>query len=153
MTLIELAREGFTNLTGVDYSQAAVELAKAIAEKQELNIDYHKFDILSEENISNLGPFKIIHDKGTYDAISLCPDDTRKKRLKYIDNIWHLMNQDGLLVLTSCNWTEQELVRSFGDRFELIQVIPTPRFTFGGKSGSLITSVVFKKRVKENCIV
>lgn len=143
MMLIELAREGFTNLTGIDYSQAAVELAQAITEKQHLNIDFLKFDIVTKD-ISNLGPFKIVHDKGTYDAISLCPDDTKTKRLKYIENVFKLLGENGLLILTSCNWTESELVKSFKG-FELVQVIPTPSFKFAGKSGSLVTSVVFKK--------
>ena len=59
-------------------------------------------------------------DKGTYDAISLCPDNARCKRRKYIDNVADLLgtdvNEKGLLIITSCNWTEEELTKHFQDR-------------------------------------
>lgn len=66
MFLIELAREGFKNLLGVDYSPKAVELAASIAKDQELPIEYKVVDLLSEKSMTELGTFKIVHDKGVY---------------------------------------------------------------------------------------
>jgi len=50
------AREGFTNLTGVDYSPHAINLAKAVAEKQALNINYEVRERMWEAFI-----FTLIH--------------------------------------------------------------------------------------------
>ena len=59
-------------------------------------------------------------DKGTYDAISLCPDDARSKRRKYIENVADLLqtgpDKKGLFIITSCNWTEEELTKQLQDR-------------------------------------
>ncbi|XP_046886218.1 EEF1A lysine methyltransferase 2 isoform X2 [Hypomesus transpacificus] len=35
--LVELAKQGFTNLTGIDYSTASVELAKRVLQTQDIN--------------------------------------------------------------------------------------------------------------------
>lgn len=64
MMLIEVAREGFTNLTGIDYSPKAVELAQKIAADQEIHINYKQVDLISEVEMTALGNFQIIHDKG-----------------------------------------------------------------------------------------
>lgn len=66
MMLIELAREGFTALTGVDYSDLAVKLASEIAKDQDLNeqIKYKQVDLLSAKEVADLGNFRILHDKG-----------------------------------------------------------------------------------------
>lgn len=63
MMLIELAREGYSNLTGTDYSKHATELAAKIALDQELSITYKTLDILTND-ILELGVFKVVHDKG-----------------------------------------------------------------------------------------
>ncbi|CAG2054957.1 unnamed protein product, partial [Timema podura] len=54
---LEKSREGFTNLTGVDYSKTAIDLAKAVADAQQNStIKYEVCDILAEdsENVSTL---------------------------------------------------------------------------------------------------
>uniref|UniRef100_A0A182PHP5 Protein-lysine N-methyltransferase n=1 Tax=Anopheles epiroticus TaxID=199890 RepID=A0A182PHP5_9DIPT len=145
MMLIELAREGYTNLTGIDYSPKAIELSKAICRDQDLNINYRVVDLMSESDVATLGQFKVVHDKGTYDAISLHPEDAKTMRAQYIANVHRMLQDDGLFVLTSCNWTEGELVTSFAGLFKLRSVIPTPTFKFGGKVGSVVTSIVFEK--------
>lgn len=68
MMLIELAREGFKSLTGVDYSDLAVKLATEIAKDQDLNdvITYKQVDLLSAEEVAALGRFRLLHDKGKY---------------------------------------------------------------------------------------
>uniref|UniRef100_A0A182M0T4 Protein-lysine N-methyltransferase n=1 Tax=Anopheles culicifacies TaxID=139723 RepID=A0A182M0T4_9DIPT len=145
MMLIELAREGYTDLTGIDYSPKAIELSKAICKDQDLNISYKVTDLMSESEVTALGKFKVVHDKGTYDAISLHPENSKAMRTSYITNVHRMLQDDGLFILTSCNWTESELVKSFSDFFQLRTVIPTPTFKFGGKVGSVVTSIVFVK--------
>ncbi|KAM7358919.1 EEF1A lysine methyltransferase 2 [Cochliomyia hominivorax] len=145
MLLIELAREGYTNLLGVDYSPKAVELAKNIANDQDLKIDYKVTDLMNIDNCKELGQFRIVHDKGTYDAISLCPDNPKEKRELYMESVRAIMNEKSIFVITSCNWTENELISSFQGKFEKLCSIPTPTFKFGGKVGSVVTSLVFKK--------
>lgn len=148
MMLIELSREGFTHLTGVDYSNNAIELATQIAADQNINITYKVLDLLDQNNIKKqLGTTKydIAHDKGTYDAVSLHPDNPNEKKNFYINHVHEMIAENGLLILTSCNWTEEELITSFNGKFEKYKTIPTPKFKFGGKEGSVITQIVFKK--------
>ena len=64
----------------------------------------------------------------------------------YVGNIARVLSKDGLLVITSCNWTEQELVSQLGDSFTHRETIPTRQFTFGGKTGNTVTSCIFMKR-------
>ncbi|XP_053955895.1 EEF1A lysine methyltransferase 2 [Anastrepha ludens] len=147
MILIELAREGYTDLLGVDYSQNAIELAREIAKDQELNIRYKVADLLNTEVcLQEIGTFGIVHDKGTYDAISLCPDNPKEKREAYLRTIQKIMDKNSVFIITSCNWTEDELLISFGDMFLKKCTIPTPSFKFGGKVGSVVTSIVFTKK-------
>ena len=60
--------------------------------------------------------FRACVDKGTYDAISLNPDDPKSKRALYIENVHAMLVDNGYLVLTSCNWTEAELTTQFESR-------------------------------------
>lgn len=146
--LIELAREGYTNLTGIDYSSNAIELSKQIAADQNLDIRYHVLDLLDEHDIrQQLGDakFDIVHDKGTYDAISLHPENPADKRAAYINHLHRITAENGLLILTSCNWTEDELCTSLATKFSKHALIPTPTFKFGGKVGSVVTQIVFKR--------
>lgn len=148
MMLIELAREGFTELTGVDYSSNAIELSTRIAVDQDLNITYKVMDLLDENSIHeqlNDAKFDIVHDKGTYDAISLHPDNPAEKRSKYMKHVHKMISDNGMLILTSCNWTEDELCASFQSDFVKYKSIPSPTFMFGGKVGNVVTQIVFKK--------
>lgn len=56
-----------------------------------------------------------------------------------------MLVNDGLLIITSCNWTEIELCKAFSSKFVKHSAIPSPSFKFGGKVGSVVTSMVFKK--------
>lgn len=145
MLLIELAREGYTKLLGVDYSPKAVELASSIAKDQDLNISYEVADLMNVEECKKLGQFEIVHDKGTYDAISLCPDNPKQKRELYLESVSNMLTDKSLFIITSCNWTEDELLLSFNEKFMKTCTIPTPSFKFGGKVGSVVTSLVFRK--------
>lgn len=146
MMLIELSGEGYKNLTGVDYSAAGIELASKIAKDQDHNITYKVADLLSEDSIADLGKFKICLDKGTYDAVSLM-EDAKDKRPIYLKNVSNLLLDDGLFIITSCNFTGEELAESFAGTFTKYTLIPTQTFRFGGKTGSVVTSIVFKKHL------
>ncbi|XP_075989784.1 EEF1A lysine methyltransferase 2 [Anticarsia gemmatalis] len=143
-TLIELAKEGFTNLLGIDYCEEAILLAEKVSSDHPL-IKYKVFNI-TEDNVAQLGKFGVIHDKGTYDAIGLNPDEPKKHREKYIEQVTEMLDEDGMFIITSCNWTEEELIKHFSEKMKLKRVIPTPQFKFGGKVGSLVSSVVFEKK-------
>ncbi|KAL4702470.1 hypothetical protein ACJJTC_005126 [Scirpophaga incertulas] len=144
-TLLELAREGFGNLLGVDYCEEAIILAEKVSKSEFPFIKYKVFDIVNGCT-NDLGTkFNLIHDKGTYDAIGLNPDNPKENRIKYIEQIYNLIDKNGMFVITSCNWTDQELVKQFSEKFKLKCVIPTPQFKFGGKVGSVVSSVVFVK--------
>ncbi|KAK7072156.1 Methyltransferase-like protein 10 [Halocaridina rubra] len=147
--LVHLAFEGFTRLYGIDYSRNAIELARAIAEEKKLNIAYEEVNFLAEGHVDGLASKKydVVHDKGTYDAISLNPDDPRAKRIAYIKAAHRVIEDHGLFIITSCNWTNEELQNHFTGYFRLEYEIPTPSFMFGGKVGSQVTSAVFKKVV------
>lgn len=148
MMLIELYREDFKNLTGVDYSENAIKLAAGIAKDQDMSIAYNVLDLLSSEDIEQqfeCKKFDVIHDKGTYDAISLHPENASAKKIEYITNLHNLAADNGLLILSSCNWTEAELCIALDGKFEKFKMIPTPTFKFGGSVGTVVTQIVFKK--------
>ena len=144
MMLIVLSAEEYTNLTGVDYSQLAIDLATRVAKDQEHNITFKVADLLDDACVESLGKFNIVHDKGTYDAVALMEDATEKQNI-YIKNVARLLEEDGFFIITSCNFTEDELIESFTPIFTKHAVIPTQTFMFGGKQGNIVTSLVFKK--------
>ncbi|XP_078595733.1 EEF1A lysine methyltransferase 2-like [Branchiostoma floridae x Branchiostoma japonicum] len=145
--LVEMAKEGFTSLTGMDYSQPSVDLAIAISNSENVNIAYQRADILNKEDpIFSADRFDICTDKGTYDAISLSPDDVVQKRQTYVNHVHRLLKDAGLLVITSCNWTKEELLEHFSSGFESVDEIRHPTFKFGGKVGTTTTSIVFRKK-------
>ncbi|KAJ3662963.1 hypothetical protein Zmor_007277 [Zophobas morio] len=141
MFLVELFTQGYVNSFGMDYSEDAIELAKSIAQKRNFKIEYSVCNIL--EGLE--GQFDVIHDKGTYDAISLNAN-IKEHRVTYLKNIFKGLTDTGLFIITSCNWTKNELVEQFTDYFELVNEIPSPQFKFGGQVGNTVTSVIYRKR-------
>ncbi|KAK9738248.1 Methyltransferase domain [Popillia japonica] len=151
MLLIELYNEGFQNVIGVDYSENAITLARSIATKFECNIEFTVCDIIDQN--THLSDFDIILDKGTYDAISLS-FNAKENRNKYIENVQKILKETGVLIITSCNWTKDELIEQFQSHFDLKESIPTPEFKFGGKVGNVVTSIVFKRKINiENYLI
>ncbi|KAG0230434.1 hypothetical protein BGW41_002537 [Actinomortierella wolfii] len=189
--LLDLAELGFEDLTGIDYSPSAIRLAKAIAKDKQLDgvIRYAAVDFLAEKETlewSRQGAdgepkkFRVLLDKGTYDAISLHQkknaskdqdqqepaeqegkdienkeediplaendDSTEDLADRYPRRVAAMMQDDGRLLITSCNWTQEELIRRFSHVFEYDSHIRYPTFKFGGVVGQTISSVVFKKK-------
>ncbi|XP_076244799.1 EEF1A lysine methyltransferase 2 [Calliopsis andreniformis] len=147
ITLVELANKGFTKLVGVDYSYKAIDLAREVLrEKNLLNVDLKVYDVLDAESGELPTDFKLAHDKGTYDAISLHPEDPTTKRNKYIESVHKILVPDGYLVLTSCNWTKEELEKHFQNYFNILHVLPCDTFQFGGQTGNTVTQLVLQKK-------
>ncbi|XP_042557381.1 EEF1A lysine methyltransferase 2 isoform X1 [Dipodomys spectabilis] len=142
--LVELAKLGFCNITGIDYSPSAIQLSRSIIEKEGLpNIKLKVEDFL---NLSTkLSGFHICIDKGTFDAISLNPDSAAEKRKQYVKSLSGVLKVKGFFLITSCNWTKEELLDEFCEGFELFEELPTPTFSFGGRSGNSVTSLVLQK--------
>ncbi|XP_065221075.1 EEF1A lysine methyltransferase 2 [Planococcus citri] len=145
MMLVELAREGYTNLMGVDYSKQAIELASTVVKNLEYQsiISFKACDVLCED-IADI-KFSLALDKGTYDAICLNPENAKENRLKYIHKVYEMLRPQGLFIITSCNWTDSEITSHFKQYFNLYSVIPTPEFKFGGKTGKLLSCLVLQR--------
>ncbi|XP_037583030.1 EEF1A lysine methyltransferase 2 [Dermacentor silvarum] len=143
--LVHLAKEGFNNLTGVDYVENAVILAKELAAKEAVSVLFEVGDILEQDLPcpSFSRKYDFVLDKGTYDAISLCPDNPQKKRRCYLEVVSQLLATGGHFVIVSCNWTQQELTAHFNRELVLLDTIPTPTFSFGGSQGKSVTALVF----------
>ncbi|XP_058554038.1 EEF1A lysine methyltransferase 2 isoform X3 [Neofelis nebulosa] len=116
--LVELAKFGFSNITGIDYSPSAIQLSGSIIEKEGLsNIKLKVEDFLHLS--TELSGFHICVDKGTFDAISLNPDSAIEKRKQYVKSLSRVLNVKGFFLITSCNWTKEELLNEFSE--ELFQ--------------------------------
>ncbi|XP_006815349.1 EEF1A lysine methyltransferase 2-like [Saccoglossus kowalevskii] len=148
--LIELAKLGYTSLVGVDYSASAIRLAEDIADSEKLstNIMFASTDLSSNDYRECLQPksFKICHDKGTYDAVSLHPDCPEEKRNIYLKHINEVLVAGGLFLLTSCNWTSKQLIEHLQKDFDVVEELSVPTFSFGGGAGSANVTVIFRSR-------
>ncbi|XP_075997811.1 EEF1A lysine methyltransferase 2 isoform X2 [Genypterus blacodes] len=142
--LVELSKQGFKNLTGIDYSPASVQLARSILQAEDLtDVTVKEVDFLN--GCGELKDFDVCVDKGTFDAISLNPDGTKAAQTHYVQALKDVLKDKGLFVITSCNWTKEQLLHRFSEGFEFVHVLPTPRFQFGGKSGNTVTALIFKR--------
>lgn len=165
--LFSLRDSGWVSqMVGVDYSPASVFLARQI-QRQRLDsldgdpdarvlpVQFELFDILNDKPGSWLGPgFDIVLDKGTFDAISLNPKpdkDGRKGFELYGKKVESLVRPGGYLLITSCNWTEEELRRWFeSEELEYWDRIKYRSFTYAGVKGQTISSVFFRRRDVES---
>ncbi|XP_027074649.1 uncharacterized protein [Coffea arabica] len=168
LLLQELAKQGFSDLTGTDYSEGAIDLARSLAHRDGFtNIKFLVDDIL-ETKLDR--KFQLLVDKGTLDAIGLHPDGP-VKRIMYWDSVSSLVAPGGLLVITSCNSTKDELVQEVdafnqrrnspsqelgasGDQevnrdpplFRYVDHVRSyPTFMFGGSVGSRVATVAFQR--------
>ncbi|KAK3076686.1 hypothetical protein LTS18_012338, partial [Coniosporium uncinatum] len=95
--------------------------------------------------------FDVVLDKGTFDAISLSSEvDGQGRRIceGYRERLEPLVRSRGLFLVTSCNWTGDELENWFETPDGSLHVkdhVRYPSFTFGGKSGQKVATVCFEK--------
>ncbi|GLU10712.1 hypothetical protein SLE2022_274980 [Rubroshorea leprosula] len=165
LLLQELAKQGYSDLTGTDYSEGAINLARSLADRDGFSSIKFLVDDILETKLER--QFQLVMDKGTLDAIGLHPDGT-VKRIMYWDSVAKLVASGGLLVITSCNNTKDELVQeaeNFNLRwiemaedpntpkdqkthrdppFQYLNHVRTyPTFMFGGSVGSRVATVAF----------
>ncbi|KAI9019789.1 S-adenosyl-L-methionine-dependent methyltransferase [Hyaloraphidium curvatum] len=141
--LFALAEEGYSNLVGVDYSADAVELSRTVAEAE--GHESTSFSVMDVTDVSGIpaemvGSFDLAVDKGTFDAITLAKSENTEKSptARYQHTVLRLLKHDGLLLITSCNWTQDELVAEFEKHFAYHSHVKYPSFKFGGVQGQTI---------------
>ncbi|KAK4945180.1 Protein-lysine N-methyltransferase efm4 [Elasticomyces elasticus] len=124
-------------------------------------------DTPSEQNWWPEAGFDLVLDKGTFDAISLssatvldsATDQERRICEMYPAKVLEMVRPEGFLLVTSCNWTEDEVVSWFTNadsrgtttgKFEVYDRIRYPVFEFGGQKGQGVASVCFRKTADES---
>ena len=177
-------------MVGVDYSPASVELARQLAGGYGGcgDIRFEVMDVMRDDATARdwwpapatatataAAGFDLVLDKGTFDAISLAPHQqsnrnrnrNRRPCQQFPARAARLVKPGGFFVITSCNWTEAEVVAWFttddnddgdGDdddddsvagKFEVWGTVPYPRFRFGGHEGQGVATVAFRRRGEE----
>ncbi|EUC31962.1 hypothetical protein COCCADRAFT_99978 [Bipolaris zeicola 26-R-13] len=140
-------------MVGVDYSTESVTLATSIRDAKDeayADIAFYEWDILSQAPGAWLGEgFDVVLDKGTFDAICLSQEqDAQGRRIceGYREKVEPLVKKGGRFLITSCNWTEEELKEWFGGGgLQFDGKVKYPSFTFGGKTGSSVVTLCFKR--------
>jgi hypothetical protein len=95
------------------------------------------------------GAVDLVVDKGTLDAIGLSAGGAAA-RASYAATCCRVLRPGGLLVITSCNSTADELAAEFGGRpessFQEVDRVRTyPVFRFGGVEGTRVATVAFRR--------
>ena len=150
-------------MLGVDYSERSIEFARRIAMEKgfaggtKKEVEFEWWDIMSQSPVGivlegeNKKGWDVVHDKGTFDAISLSEEkDDRGRRMceGYKERVVPLIREGGIFLITSCNWVEDELRAWFaGEELEYVDKIQYKSFSFGGRKGQTISSVCFRKRI------
>jgi SAM-dependent methyltransferase len=142
-------------MLGVDYSGNSVELARSIAARkgeEYQDVKFEEWDLLAQSPGAWLGEgFDVVLDKGTFDAICLSQEtDAQGRRIceGYREKVEVLVKKGGRFLITSCNWTEDELKGWFdGEGSSLVyeDKVKYPSFTFGGQTGSSVVTLCFKR--------
>lgn len=107
------------------------------------------------------GGFDLVLDKGTFDAISLSSETMndqhgRERRIceAYPEKVARMVKHGGYLLITSCNWTQEEVLKWFTEGttveglFEVHKTLKYPVFEFGGQKGQGVASVCFQRTMK-----
>ena len=125
------------NAPVVDISHIAIYIVVFFQAGDLLNLD-------SAEALQKV--YTLLLDKGTYDAISLSPDNAKAKRLTYLQNIRKLLPCGGHCLITSCNWTSEELMSHFTEsgKFKMKEEVPVKQFQYGGKVGQTVCCLIFE---------
>lgn len=129
------------------------------------NVTFDVFDLITErpEKTSwwpeGAHGFDLVLDKGTFDAISLSSDVAideqgvqRRTNELYPTKMAAMTRPGGYFLITSCNWTEDEIVNWFTTSsgvqgvFKVVDKIKYKTFEFGGRKGQGVTTVCFQKQ-------
>lgn len=158
-TISEEVPEAKLDYHGIDYSPESIEFAKQIASRKypHQKFTFEEVDFIAKECTyldENEGKFDVIFDKGTLDAIALNNEPIEGFGAKigtevYPIQVSKLLHQNSLLIITSCNFTEDELVKVITENgtngLSVWKKIAYPSFQFGGIKGSTICSIAFRK--------
>lgn len=149
--LFELCENDFDGpMVGVDYSEESVQFASHISKAKgyDTNTKFMAADIF--DSSWSPGKFDIVLDKGTLDAIALSGKKFANDKTVidvYSTVIEKLLESGGIFLITSCNFTEQELINIVQtDRLKVWKRINYPVYEFGGVKGTTICSVAFVKQ-------
>lgn len=149
-----------SNLVGIDYSSSSVSLARRLAAARGFqDMKFEVVDVLAPKPEGGYpwvspGGFDLVLDKGTFDAMSLndqtyVSDEGEEKRVceLYPGIVAGLVRKGGFVMVTSCNWTEEEVERWFA-RGELVVWgrVAYPKMRFGGSEGQGVASVCFRRK-------
>lgn len=122
--LFALQEAGYdgNRILGVDYSEDAVNLARIIGAHRGdgcKNVEFETCDFLKDLPAPLQGMVKaewdLVLDKGTFDAIALGEKDAegRSPADGYPPRIGQVVKLGGYFLITSCNFTEEELKTKF----------------------------------------
>lgn len=93
------------------YGPASVSLASLhslLCMSEIILIGFSVMPFLHTQRFAIMRRFDVITDKGTYDAIGLS-ENGQADKAQYRVAVWDLLKSDGILVITSCNNTADEL--------------------------------------------
>ena len=136
----------FVQLTGVDYVSESVDLATAVAAAAQVPATFLQDDLCDSRLPDACAD--LVVDKGTLDAVGLSVAGEAGKA-RYSGSLARLLPPGGLLVVTSCNSTADELsaeLQGTGVFEEVDRVRNYPVFRFGGVEGARVATVAFRRR-------
>lgn len=153
--LIGVREAGFEGLlTGLDYSAPSIEFARGVYaaefpdEQEGSDYEFLHADFLASHDWNTTNrQWDVVLDKGTLDAIALA--DIKYGELTgvqaYPRQVSAFARQ--LVLITSCNFTEQELIKIMtrDGLFEVFKTVPYPTFEFGGVKGQTVCTIAFTK--------
>jgi SAM-dependent methyltransferase len=117
------------HLTGIDYSEGSTRLSRSIeanrrdtleadAEENDevvnpVEVDWRTGDLLADDMEEQ---WDLVLDKGTFDALCLSQEvvaerGNRLPSVVYPEQVAKLVNTGGFFLITSCNFTEEEIKR------------------------------------------
>ncbi|KAG9017985.1 hypothetical protein FRB90_012710 [Tulasnella sp. 427] len=145
-------------ILGIDYSFDSVRLSKSVANHRSVpGLHFETSDFLKDDPSplggmdNSEGNWDLLMDKGTFDAIALADknEDGSAPVDSYPARVSCLLKPGSFFLITSCNFTEDELKQRFDRPDTALSYhsrIQHRIFTFGGKTGSTVSSVAFQKQ-------
>ena len=129
----------------MDYSKASVEFCRRIAAGRGDVVEFERWDILGDERREEWeGTWDVVLDKGTFDAVCL---SGKREEGRYVERVEELVRKGGLVVVTSCNWTEEELGKWWegGGGLKTVGRVAYPVYSFGGGKGQTVCTMCFRR--------
>lgn len=111
------------HLTGIDYSEDSIALSKRIEDARRASletscntvVEWRVGDLLNDSYDET---WDLVMDKGTYDALSLSDEVVngtgKLPSILYPEKVAQLVKEGGFFLITSCNFTEDEIKKRFG---------------------------------------